>query len=365
MRALELLQKLISFKSITPSDDGALDFIAEYLSDFQAIRVDKEGVKNLFLYKDFGSGSTHLCLAGHIDVVPPGSGWDSDPFTPTIKDGKIYGRGTQDMKGGLAAQITALKNIKEFDGRLSLLVTSDEEGDAYYGTIEALKYLKEKEMLPDFAIIAEPTCEYVSGDTIKVGRRGSINGIIEIDGVQGHAAYPERAKNPIEMVAPILYKVAGVLLDSGDEYFSPSRLVITDIRAGMEVTNVTPSKLKLMFNVRNSTKTSMDDVKNFIDTMFAGVEHNLTLKQTAKPFVTNRESKVVKVVKSVVERCVGMQTKLSTSGGTSNARFFEEFGVDTVEFGTLNNKIHALNESVALSEIEALKEVYLKVLQSF
>ena len=260
MNVIELFEELLTFKSITPNDDGALDFIEEYLSDFEAIRIDKEDTKNLFLYKKFGEGE-HLCFAGHIDVVPPGDGWNSDPFTPTYKDGYIIARGAQDMKSGLAAFLQALKETKTFKGTLSVLITSDEEGDAEYGTVEVLKYLKKKEFLPDFTVVAEPTCERVFGDAIKIGRRGSINGVLEKIGEQGHAAYPEKTKNPIHKVAQVLPHIAGVKLDEGDEYFTPSRFIITDIRAGMEVTNVTPDKLKMMFNVRNSTKTTKEDIE--------------------------------------------------------------------------------------------------------
>jgi len=186
MQVIELLKFFIESKSETPDDGGLLDFIEDYLSDFTAIRIDKEDVKNLFIYKKFSEGE-HLCFAGHVDVVPAGEGWSSDPYKLTEKDGFVYGRGTQDMKSGVVAFTQALKECESFKGTLSLLLTSDEEGEATYGTVEVLKYLKENNLLPDSVVVAEPTCENDFGDTIKVGRRGSINGYLTLHGKQGHA----------------------------------------------------------------------------------------------------------------------------------------------------------------------------------
>lgn len=364
MQLLELFKKLLSYKSITPNDDGALDFIEGYLDGFKSFRVDIEDTKNLFMYKKF-SGGEHLCFAGHIDVVPPGDGWDSDPFTPTVKDGYIYGRGAQDMKSGLAAFLKAIKETKNFNGTLSILITSDEEGDAKNGTVKVLEYLKDKNFLPNYAVVAEPTCEKVFGDVIKIGRRGSINGVLEKIGIQGHAAYPEKSINPIHKVAQVLPKIAGVNLDEGDENFAPSKFVITDIRAGMEVTNVTPERLKMMFNVRNSTKTSKEDIEKFLHKYFKDMNYTLTLNQSAKPFVTNRNSKIVKLLQESIKDIVKINPKLSTAGGTSDARFFGEYGVDTVEFGVKNDTIHSVNERTTLEEVENLYKVFKEVIERF
>jgi len=362
MTTQKFFLKLLKYKSITPDDAGALDFIEGYMVGFNALRIDKNGTKNLLLYKKFGDGE-HLCFAGHVDVVPPGDGWDSDPFEPTLKEGYIYARGAQDMKSGVCAFLQACKDAKEFDGTLSIILTSDEEGDALHGTVEVLKYLKKEDFLPDYAIVAEPTSEEVFGDAIKIGRRGSINGILEIFGVQGHAAYPEKSQNPINLIAPLLDKLAGYHFDKGDENFAPSELVITDIRGGMEVTNVTPSQLKLMFNVRNSTKTDKEDIKNYIDTLFDGIDYKLTLFQGAKPFVTQRDSKIVKLLKSAVKETLHVEPKLTTSGGTSDARLLAEYGVKTVEIGVINDRIHAVNERCKLSEVEDLKRIFDKVIE--
>lgn len=361
---IELLIKLLSFKSVTPEDEGALTFIRDYLADFEAEWVNHVNVKNLFLYKKFGEGP-HLCFAGHIDVVPPGDEWESDPFVPRFEKGYIYARGAQDMKSGVAAFVQACREAETFNGTLSILLTSDEEGDAKHGTIEVLRYLKEKEFLPDYAVVAEPTCEERFGDAIKIGRRGSINGIIEKMGKQGHAAYPEKAINPIHKVAQVLPSIAGVDLDEGDEFFAPSKFVITDIRAGMEVTNVTPGKLKMMFNVRNNTKTTKEDIERFVDQYFKDMNYMLTINQSAKPFMTDKNSKIVKALTDAIREVTGMETKYSTAGGTSDARFLAEFGVDVVEFGVRNDRIHAPNERTTPEEVTGLKRVFDRVIRAF
>jgi succinyl-diaminopimelate desuccinylase len=364
MTIQELFFKLLRYKSITPSDDGAFEFIAEYLEHFEHIRIDKEDTKNIFLYKKFSEGP-HLSFAGHIDVVPPGDGWKSDPFEPTLKEGKVYARGSQDMKSGVCAFLKACKDAKDFQGTLSLLLTSDEEGDATYGTIEVLKYLEEKNFLPDYCIVAEPTCEVVFGDAIKVGRRGSINGVLELNGLQGHAAYPEKSTNPLNLIAPILPKLAGYNFDKGDKNFSPSQLVVTDLRAGMEVTNVTPGYLKMMFNVRNSTNTTKDEIQDYLTSLFDGLDYTLSLYQSAFPFVTSTNSKIVQDLNLAIEKKTQIQPKLSTAGGTSDARFISRFGVETVEFGVINDTIHAPNERCSLDEVEKLYEIFLHVIKNF
>ncbi len=357
MTTKELFFKLLSFRSITPDDGGAFEFIKEYMDGFETIEIEKNGVKNLFLYKKFSEGS-HLCFGGHIDVVPPGDGWDSDPFTPTQRDGFVYARGSQDMKSGVCAFLKACKECKNFQGTLSILLTSDEEGDGIYGTLEVLKYLEKIEFLPDFAVVAEPTCDKEFGDTIKIGRRGSINGELKLFGKQGHAAYPQKSINPIELIAPILPKIAGVNLDNGDENFAPSKFVITDIRAGMEVTNVTPGELKMMFNIRNSTKTTKEDVESFIREKFRWLEYELKLSQSSKPFLTKRDSKVVKLMSKTVKEKTGVTPALNCAGGTSDARYFGEFGIDTVEFGVKNDTIHSVNERTTLKEVELLEKIF-------
>jgi succinyl-diaminopimelate desuccinylase len=359
---IDLFLKLLSAESITPNDGGLLSYIERYLLDFEATWINKGGVKNLFLTKKFGEGK-HLCFAGHVDVVPAGDGWESNPFVPMIRDGYIYARGTQDMKSGVASFVQACRDMNSFNGRVSLLLTSDEEGDGTYGTQIVLKYLKEIDLLPDYCIIAEPTCEEIFGDAIKIGRRGSINGYLKLKGRQGHAAYPEKSINPIHDIAPILAKMAGHNLDNGDDDFAPSKLVITDIRAGMEVTNVTPSELNMMFNVRNSTKTDKKDVKDYISKLFDGLDYELRLEQGSYPFVTNHNSLIVKQLEKTIQEVTGIKTKLSTAGGTSDGRHIAPYGIEVVEFGVINDRIHGINERTTIEEVESLYKVFVKMLE--
>lgn len=324
----------------------------------------------------------HICFAGHIDVVAPGgnydingemiesksvSEWEFPPFTPVIRGEYLHGRGSQDMKGGIACFLEAIistldsKNLQNLELKnhiISILLTSDEEGDGIYGTRYILEILKEKKILPHYAIVAEPTSTKIAGDTIKVGRRGSINGKITLQGVQGHAAYPEKCVNPIELLGEKLGKLAGVNLDSGDTHFAPSKLVITDIRGGIEAVNVTPSELKIMFNVRNSTLSDVDSVKSHIDSVLHGLPYTLTLKQTSKSFLTSADSMLVQMLAKSVKDSLGITPILSTSGGTSDARFFSEYGVEVAEIGVCNDTIHAINEKVALCDLENLTSIF-------
>ena len=357
MDLLELFKFFIKSKSETPNDGGLLDYIEDYLPGFTAIRIDIEDVKNLFIYKKFGDGD-HLCFAGHVDVVPAGEGWDTNPYEAVEKDGYIYGRGTQDMKSGVAAFTQAVKEATSFNGTLSLLLTSDEEGEATYGTVKVLEYLKEKDMLPDAVVVAEPTCEDDFGDAIKVGRRGSINGYLTLKGKQGHAAYPEKAINPIHQLSYVLGSMAGVDIDNGDEFFSPSKFVVTDIRSGMEVTNVTPNELKMMFNVRNTTLTTQKEVTEFVASHLQDIDYELHLTQGSYPFQTDTDTKVVKTIDSAIERVTGIKPKHSTAGGTSDARFVAQFGINVIEFGVKNDTIHSINERTTVKEVQDLHKVF-------
>ena len=362
MEIIELFKYMVSQKSETPDDGGLLDFVENYLPEFTAIRVDVEDVKNLFIYKKFGDGD-HLCFAGHVDVVPAGDGWDCNPYEAIEKDGYIFGRGTQDMKSGVSAFLQAVKEVESFNGTLSLLLTSDEEGEATNGTVKVLEHLKKNSMLPDSVVVAEPTCEDNFGDAIKVGRRGSINGYITLHGKQGHAAYPEKAINPIHNISKVLGNMAGVNLDDGDEYFSPSKFVITDIRSGMEVTNVTPNQLNMMFNVRNTTLTTQKEVRKFVEKNLKGLDYELRLTQGSYPFRTDTDTKLVNNIDIAIESVTGIKPKHSTAGGTSDARFISPMGIDVVEFGVKNDTIHSVNERTTKQEVENLYKVF-KVLIS-
>lgn len=362
---IDLLCRLLKFRSITPDDAGAFEFIKEYMSDFKAVSVDKNGVKNLILSKEFSKNGTHLAFAGHIDVVPPGDGWSCDPFSAICENGYIYGRGTQDMKSGVAAFLWACKNLKSFNGKISIILTSDEEGEAVFGTLEALKFMKENDDLPEFAIVAEPTCDKHFADTIKVGRRGSINGILTIKGMQGHVAYPEKCINPAHELAKVFSKFAGFDLDSGSEFFSPSKIVITDIRGGIQTCNVTPNDIKIMFNVRNSDKTSKDDLQRYIDKIFSGIKYDLVLKQSSKPFLTDKDSLVVSNLIKSIKHISGITPELNTKGGTSDARYLAQFGVKVAEFGVVNDRIHAIDERVKEQDVLQLCAIFEDFLTKF
>jgi succinyl-diaminopimelate desuccinylase len=366
----ELLSKLISFVSLTPTDAGAFDFISSYLCDFESIRIDKGGVTNLLLIKKFGDGM-HLSFAGHVDVVPAGEGWNSDPFEATLIDDYIYGRGTSDMKAGVAAMLYAAKNMKNFNGTISLMLTADEEGDAIHGTVEILEYMKEKNILPDICLVGEPTCEKVFGDTIKAGRRGSINGVLTIEGLGGHAAYPEKASNPISIAAQFLQLVSDKKLDNGDDYFAPSQLVVTDIQGGYGKHNVIPSQVKILFNVRNSTHTDVKSVEAFVKEALSksqATKYELNISQSSNAFMFQPNAiseKLISTLKTVISQTTAQMPKLSTAGGTSDARFIALYGTAVVEFGVRNDTIHAPNERVALAELNALAEIYSQLIEAY
>lgn len=366
MKSTEILKELIRFRSITPDDDGAMNYIEMLLSDFEAIRLDIKDTKNLILRKRFGDGE-HLCFAGHVDVVPPGDDWDDEPFEAIEKDGFIYGRGAQDMKAGLAAFICAASKASKsrFSGTLSLIITSDEEGDGTYGTIKVLEFLKEQGALPDYAVVAEPTCENFLGDIIKIGRRGSINGVLNIKGKQGHAAYPHKCVNPVHQLAKVFGAFAGHDMDNGDENFEPSKIVITDIRGGMGVVNVTPADVKVMFNCRHSHLTSFEDIEEYAKSVFSGLDFSLELKQSSKPYISDKNSKIVRALSLAIEKNCNQIATLSTGGGTSDARHLSAFGISVVEFGVCNDRIHKINERVKISEVEKLESIFWDLIDSF
>lgn len=362
---IEIAKKLVEFESITPYDDGALSYIATILPNFEAKIIEFGGVKNLYLKKIFSREKNHLCFAGHIDVVPPGNGWSSDPFKAYIADGYMQARGAQDMKSAVAAFICACKDIKEFKGTISIILTSDEEGDAKYGTLEVLKYLKSLKEIPDHVVVAEPTCEEYFGDSLKIGRRGSINGKLKIFGKQGHVAYPKKCVNPIHILAMKFGQLAGYRFDAGNDFFDASELIITDVRGGIGATNVTASEVEVMFNVRNSNLIDENIVREYIENLFFGFSYELSLNTSSLPFITNKNSKIVmKLINSIYE-ITGLNPKLSTSGGTSDARYFAEFGVEVAEFGVKNDKIHQIDEKVELDEIIKLYQIFKNLIENF
>lgn len=364
MAVINLFKELIACKSLTPDDAGSFALISKMFPGFTQERFDEAGVKNLFIYKKFSDGP-HLCFAGHVDVVPAGEGWSSDPYKAVEKDGYIYGRGAQDMKSGVAAFVQAVHDAKSFKGTLSLLLTSDEEGPAKHGTLAVLKALKKRDLLPHYAVVAEPTCETMMGDAIKVGRRGSINASLTIKGRQGHAAYPETVLNPVNLLAPKLPLIAGHLLDQGDQFFEPSQIVVTDIRGGMQVTNVTPNEVVIMFNVRNNTQSDVQSIQSYLKTLLEGIEYDLVIEQSSRSFVTDSQSAIVQALTQSIEKVCGIRPKHSTAGGTSDARYLAEYGVDVVEFGVKNDRIHKVDERTSIDEVSQLYRSFEKLIVNF
>lgn len=369
----EIVKKLISYPTITPLECGIFEYIATLLEGFSYERMDYSEVKNAFFYKDFSptqqEGKLHLCFAGHVDVVPAGEGWESDPFEAVIKEGCLYGRGAQDMKGGIGAFLDAIiKAQKEgiYENlAISILLTSDEEGDGINGTHYILECLHKENRLPHFAIVAEPTSQEVVGDMIKIGRRGSMNGKITIKGVQGHVAYPDQCLNPIELLGSRLGEIAGKNLDDGDENFQPSKIVVTDIRGGMQVCNVTPSNLVMMFNVRNSPLTHQEDVQIYLHKVLQGLEYDLEVKTNSLPFLTPRENTLISKLTLCITKITGITPKLSCSGGTSDARYFASYGIGVAELGVCNDRIHAKNECVKLQDLDNLAKIFKMLIESF
>ncbi|MGI0406413.1 succinyl-diaminopimelate desuccinylase [Helicobacter himalayensis] len=374
---ISLLQKLITYPSITPKECGIYELIKNLLSkNFDFLEQESGDVKNLFAYSknfwDFAeSKPPHICFAGHIDVVPPGEGWEYEPFAGVKSNGIVYGRGAQDMKGGVSAFICAILEFLERNKdaqkhlRISLLLTSDEEGEGTYGTQYMLPLLAEKGLMPDMVVVAEPSASETSGDSIKIGRRGSINGVLKIFGKQGHVAYPAQCVNPVELLGARLGKLAGVNLDNGDGDFEPSKLVITDIRGGLEVTNVTPNEVKILFNVRNSPQTSLERVESYVREVCEGLEFDLQLRQSSLPFLTQRGNPLISRMQKSIQKVCGKEALLSTAGGTSDARFFGARAISVVEVGVPNDTIHAVNERVKISDVRILQEIFLKFLEDF
>lgn len=399
---IDLLQRLIKKPSITPMECGIYDMIEAELGvlkshyNMEIIRYDEdmqgnsikktdskksrdELTKNI-LYAILPKGLNlesaskqfkHFCFAGHIDVVPSGDGWEDEPFSAKLENGYIYGRGAQDMKAGVSAFVYAVRDVllewrdKPLNAIVSILLTSDEEGDGIYGTRHILELLRTKDILPNACIVAEPTSVDKCGDMIKIGRRGSINGILVINGKQGHVAYPEKCINPVEILGSKLGEIAGKDLDNGNEYFAPSKMVVTDIRGGLEVTNVTPNALKIMFNVRNSPLVDERFVREYIESHLGGIDYKLTLKTNSLPFITKADSALVGLLRDCIKDILQVEPTLSTSGGTSDARLFAALGIEVVELGVRNDRIHAINERVSKEDVLHLCAVFMEFLKRY
>ncbi|MEW6562946.1 MAG: succinyl-diaminopimelate desuccinylase [Pseudomonadota bacterium] len=362
---LELAKQLIARKSLTPIDDGCIDIIGARLAplQFDLEKMRHSEVDNLWARR--GHTAPLICFAGHTDVVPSGpvNKWDSDPFTPTVRDGMLYGRGASDMKGSLAAFVTAIeKFVAEYPdhkGSIALLLTSDEEGIAVDGTVRVVEVLQERNELIDYCIVGEPTSVAKTGDTIKNGRRGSLSGKLTVKGVQGHIAYPHLVRNPIHMAAPAIGELAATVWDEGNEYFPPTSWQISNIHGGTGATNVVPGTVEILFNFRHSTASTTESLKARVHEILDrnGLEYDLEWEMSGKPYLTPRGS-LVDAVASAIQDVTGMETELSTSGGTSDGRFIADICPQVIELGPLNATIHKINECVAVADLEALSEIY-------
>jgi succinyl-diaminopimelate desuccinylase len=364
-RTLDLAKRLVACRSITPDDAGCLDLIASRLdaAGFACERVDRGTVGNL--WARHGHADPIVCLAGHVDVVPSGpvDRWTSDPFVPAERDGYLYGRGAADMKTSVAAMITAAERVvavrPDHPGSIGVLLTSDEEGDAVNGTVAVVELLRERGTAFQACIVGEPTSSERLGDTIKHGRRGSLQGVLTVTGIQGHVAYPDRARNPIHTAVPALAELAVVEWDRGDESFSPTRLQMSSIHAGAGASNVIPGTLEVVFNFRFGTGSSVEGLQARVREILERhrVDSEVAWTLGAEPFVCPR-GRLIEVMSQAVEAETGLTPMSSTSGGTSDARFLAGISTELVEFGPVNASSHAIDECVRVADIGPLSLAY-------
>ena len=362
---LKLAQQLISRRSLTPLDEGCLAVIGARLQPlgFKLEMMRHGNVDNLWARR--GSSGPLICFAGHTDVVPTGplDKWHSDPFTPTIRDGLLYGRGAADMKGSLAAFVTAIEKFiaayPKHSGSIALLLTSDEEGVAIDGTVRVVEALQARGEKMDYCIVGEPTAVNKTGDTIKNGRRGSLSGTLTVKGVQGHIAYPHLVKNPIHLCAPAVAELAATVWDQGNEYFPPTSWQISNIHGGTGATNVVPGTVEIEFNFRFATASTVDDLKARAHAILDkhGLSYDLLWSLSGKPYLTPRDN-LVEAVSAAIKQVTGIETELSTSGGTSDGRFIADICPQVIEIGPLNATIHKLNECVAVADLDILSDIY-------
>ena len=368
--ALELTRALIACPSVTPADAGCQALMTERLaaSGFRIETLQFGSVTNLWARR--GDAGPVLCFAGHTDVVPTGplEEWRSDPFTPVIRDGVLYGRGAADMKSGLAAMVTATEQFvaahPDHRGSIAFLITSDEEGPSVDGTKRVVEALKARGETIDWCIVGEPSSGQRVGDTIKIGRRGSLSGRLTVHGIQGHVAYPQLAENPVHTLAPALAELTARTWDAGDAFFQPTTFQISNLNAGTGAPNVIPGELKARFNLRYSPVQTVEVLKRTVEEILTrhGVRYTLEWYVSGEPFYTppgDLSAAAVEAARAIS----GAAPKLSTGGGTSDGRFIAPMGAQVVELGVTNATIHKVNESVRVEEIDLLHRMYVGLLQ--
>ncbi len=365
---IQLAEALISRASVTPDDQGCQQLIAERLQKlgFRCEHMRFGDVDNL--WARLGDSSPLLCFAGHTDVVPTGpiEDWDSDPFTPDIRDGYLYGRGAADMKGSIAAFITACETYlahQQPSGSIAFLITSDEEGPAADGTVKVIETLEQRGEKIDWCLVGEPSSSNKLGDVIKNGRRGSLGCLLTVKGKQGHVAYPHLALNPIHTLAPALAELASTKWDDGNEYFPPTTFQVSNISGGTGASNVIPGECSVMFNFRFSTEQTPDTLEQAVHRILDehGLDYKTQWSLSGMPFLTPAGDLVDACLQAISET-TGYEGTLSTSGGTSDGRFIAPTGAQVVELGPLNKTIHQVNECVQASDLETLSRIYQAIL---
>lgn len=367
---LELAFELVRRRSVTPEDQGCQELIAERLAaiGFTVEPMPFGEVTNLWARR--GTEGPLLCLAGHTDVVPAGplDLWDSDPFEPVVRDGMLHGRGAADMKGSVAAMVTAVESFvaahPDHPGSIAFLLTSDEEGPAIDGTVKVVERLQQRGEHIDYALVGEPSSREQLGDSIKNGRRGSLSGFLTIHGKQGHVAYPHLAKNPFHAAADALAALCAEVWDQGNAYFPPTSFQIANLNMGTGAENVIPGQLEAQFNLRFSTELDPETIKRRVRAILdqGDFDYELSWRLSGHPFLTT-PGELVEAARSAIREVCGIETELSTSGGTSDGRFIAPTGAQVVELGPLNATIHQVDECVAIEDLERLHRIYGRVIE--
>ncbi|MCI0653552.1 MAG: succinyl-diaminopimelate desuccinylase [Methylococcaceae bacterium] len=367
----QLLRQLIGRPSLTPDDAGCMEILSERLCriGFQSERFDFGNTRNIWLKK--GRSAPLFTFLGHSDVVEPGplEEWNSPPFEATSRNGFLYGRGAADMKSGIAAFVTACErfcgNHPGHNGSISLLITSDEEGTASHGTIKVIECLMARNEKIDWCLVGEPSSNHRAGDTIKIGRRGSLCGNLKIRGIQGHVAYPHLAENPVHRFAPVLHSLTNEIWDRGNQYFPATSFQISNIQAGTGAENIIPGKLEVQFNFRFSTQLDEDTIKARVHKLLDDhrLNYELHWRLSGRPFLT-RETELLEAAQQALVAITGIRAGLETGGGTSDGRFVAPTGAQVIELGPSNESIHKINEKIRLEDLEILSLVYEKTLEN-
>ncbi len=367
---LALTKQLIAKQSVTPMDEGCQVLMIEHLQKigFEVESLRFGDVDNFWAIK--GDAGPILCFAGHTDVVPsgPASSWSQPPFEPTVVDGQLYGRGAADMKGSLAAMLVAVERFvdehPDHSGRIAFLITSDEEGVATNGTVKVVQWLQDQNITPDYCLVGEPSSTAKCGDVIKNGRRGSLGCTMTVKGLQGHVAYPHLGRNPIHLAAPALAELASESWDQGNEFFPATSFQISNINGGTGATNVIPGELEVMFNFRFSTEVTDGHLRQRTEAILDGhgLDYELTWNLSGQPFLTP-EGELVEAAVASIKQVTGMDTELSTAGGTSDGRFIAPMGTQVVELGPINATIHQIDENTNVAELDVLTDIYQALLQ--